>query len=40
MGNVLIVTTLWSVCPLDIDSQGETDLAFNACTFLFQKALY
>jgi hypothetical protein len=29
MGNLVIKTTLWPVCPLDIDSQGETEEAFN-----------
>ncbi len=29
MGNLVIETTLWSVCPLDIVSQGETDLGLH-----------
>jgi len=40
MGNLKTGTTLWSVYPLGIVSQGETDWAFNLCLFLFQKALY
>ena len=40
MENVLTGTTLWSVFPLGIVSQGETDWCFNFCLFLFQKRLY
>ncbi len=29
MGNRVMESTLWSVCPLDIDPQGETEEAFN-----------
>ena len=29
MGNLVTETTLWSVCPLDIDSQGETEIGLQ-----------
>ncbi len=29
MGNLVIDATLWSDCPLDIISQGETDLGLQ-----------
>jgi len=40
MGNLIAGTTLWSVYPLGIASQGKTHWAFNFCLFLFQKAPY
>jgi hypothetical protein len=40
MENKMAGTTLWSVFPLGIVSQGETDRAFNSCLFLFQEAPY
>jgi hypothetical protein len=29
MGNIVTETTPWSDCPLDIVSQGETDLGLH-----------
>ena len=40
MENLMTGTTLWSVYPLGIVSQGETDWACSSCLFLFQEALY
>ena len=40
MGNKKAGTTLWSVYPLGIVSQGETDWAFDSYLFRFQEALY
>ncbi len=40
MENLLAGTTLWSVYPVGIVSQGETAEAFNPLDLLFQKALY
>lgn len=37
MGNLVIKTTLWPVCPLDIDSQGETEEAFNYYLSSFRR---
>jgi hypothetical protein len=40
MGDLFAGTTLWSVCPSGIVSQGKTDRALDICLILLQKALY
>ena len=37
MENKKTGTTLWSVFPLGIVSQGETDRAFNSCLSSFRR---
>ncbi len=39
MGSLVIKTTLWSVYPLDIVSQGETDLGLHLLCCLPSEGL-